>query len=71
MLHGTSPIQLQGTIGGGPTGEGEDQKVEGDLIGTQTPVSHPDKTQEQEALSTGNVGSPLYPTPAMATTVQH
>jgi len=67
----TSPIQLQGTIGGGPTGEGGDQKVEDDLIGSQTFLSHPDKTQEQQAVSTGNAGSPQYPTPAMTTTVQH
>jgi hypothetical protein len=68
-----SPILQQGTIGigGGPTGEDEPQKAENDLLGSQAYVSHPDKTQEQQAVSTGNAGSPQYPTPTMPTTVQH
>jgi len=64
----TDPSQQEETIAGRTIGEGQTQMIG---IGEQTPVSHPDKTQEQQAVGTGNAGSPQYPTPPMTTTVQH
>jgi hypothetical protein len=66
MAFETIPIQEQGTIVGGTTGEGETHTVGGGLaIGDQTSAPHPGSTKEKMAVSTGNSGTmPIIPNPA-------
>jgi hypothetical protein len=81
MAFETIPIQQQGTVGGGTTGEGETQTVGGGpAIGDQAPAPHPDKTKEKHAVSTGNAGAMAiipssgygqYPTPVLVPAQEH